>query len=44
MAKRQQLLLISDMHLTSSQPVARLDNAVDTCLRKFEWFASRGHV
>jgi DNA repair exonuclease SbcCD nuclease subunit len=45
MAKRQQLLLISDMHLTSSQPVARLDNAVDTCLRKFEWLlqAARKH-
>ena len=45
MTERRQLILISDLHLTSSQPVARLDNAADTCLRKFEWLlkAARKH-
>lgn len=42
---RSQIILISDMHLTSSQPVARLDNAALTCLTKFEWLlkAARKH-
>jgi DNA repair exonuclease SbcCD nuclease subunit len=31
------IVMVSDGHFTSTQPPGRLDNALDTCMRKFNW-------
>jgi len=35
--QQREIIMVSDIHLTSTQPPGRLDDAAKTCLRKFEW-------
>jgi DNA repair exonuclease SbcCD nuclease subunit len=35
--KPQKIIFISDMHLSSTQPVARIDDAPAACFKKFRW-------
>jgi len=37
------LILISDLHLLSKQPKARLDNAVETCFKKLAYVVRRAY-
>lgn len=36
-ASPQNIIFVSDMHLSSGQPIARTDDAPATCIKKFRW-------
>jgi DNA repair exonuclease SbcCD nuclease subunit len=36
-ASPQSIIFVSDMHLSSAQPIARTDDAHATCVKKFRW-------
>ena len=35
--KPQKIIFVSDMHLSSEQPIGRTDDAPATCIKKFRW-------